>query len=396
MSYAMLSRKNSAGTFANASSRARSSQAHPLDQSRTHPAPSIVTEVLHSPGWPLDSAPREFLEPRLHFDLSRVRIHNDEKAAQSASAIGSLAYAAGDHIVFGRHQYNPHTAAGLGLLTHELGHVAQQSGAAPPEEGKLTVGEPESQAEKNADRISESAAARHNPPHIQSHPTQVMRATRTYALTFDDGPHTAELGKGTNRTEKVLDTLKSKGVKAGFFIQTSVSFRGANPVGRALVARMQKEGHGVGIHTGGAASHKLHTESQKAGRLQGELESAKKYVKEQTGQVPTLVRPPKGRSDADVIKTYAKVGLTKLGWDWDGDLGKSLSLGDLKARVETGITKLDADKWKPSTASKPRFVFLYHDIQQGTADNLEAIIDHIKATTGTVTKKADTAAFAAP
>src|SRR5689334_18385121 len=114
-------------TFARRVYNRKSTPAHAGDMPRRHPAPAIVTEVLHSSGRPLEPAPRQFLESRVHFDLSRVRIHTDEKAAESARAIGSLAYAAGNHVVFGRDTYNPHTSTGLGLLTHELGHVAQQS-----------------------------------------------------------------------------------------------------------------------------------------------------------------------------------------------------------------------------------------------------------------------------
>jgi peptidoglycan/xylan/chitin deacetylase (PgdA/CDA1 family) len=355
-----------------------------------------VNEVLESPGRSLEPAPRDYLASRLHFDLSRVRIHTDEKAAESARTIGSLAYAAGDHIVFARGQYNPHTSAGLGLLAHELGHVAQQSRATPANKGSLAIGGAAGEAEKNADQIAYAAAAGRNLPRVQSHRTQVMRATRTYALTFDDGPHAAELGKGVNLTENVLDTLQAKSVKAGFFIQTGVSYRGANKIGRALVARMQKDGHTVGIHTGGTADHELHTDAEKAGRLAGELESAKKYVKTQTGQTPAYVRPPTGKSDADVLKTYAKAGLTNLLWDVDGDEGKNHSLAELKTRIEKGINALNVGGWKASTAASPKFVFLYHDIQKGTANNLDAIIDHIKATTSKVTKGGDTADFAPP
>jgi peptidoglycan/xylan/chitin deacetylase (PgdA/CDA1 family) len=381
--------------FARSSSHRKSPPARAFDQSLPHSAPAIVNEVLESPGRSLDPAPRAYLGSRLHFDLSRVRIHTDEKAAESAQTIGSLAYAAGDHIVFARGQYNPHTSAGLGLLAHELGHVAQQSGAAPASKGSVAIGDA-AKTEKNADQIAYAAAAGRNLPRIQSHRIQVMRATRTYALTFDDGPHAAELGKGINLTENVLDTLQTKSVKAGFFIQTGVSYRGANKVGRALVARMQKDGHTVGIHTGGTTDHELHTDAEKAGRLAGELESAKKYIKAQTGQTPAFVRPPKGKSDADVLKTYAKAGLTNLLWDVDGDEGKNHSLAELKTRIEKGITTLNAGGWKASTPASPKFIFLYHDIQKGTSNNLDAIIDHIKTTTSKVTKGADTADFAAP
>jgi len=62
-------------------------------------------------------------------DFSRVRIHNDSAAAESARAIDAQAYTVGSHIVFGAGTYKPRTPAGNELLAHELAHVAQQSSA---------------------------------------------------------------------------------------------------------------------------------------------------------------------------------------------------------------------------------------------------------------------------
>lgn len=58
-------------------------------------------------------------------DLSRVRVHTGATAAESAAAIGALAYTAGRDIFFGTGQYSPHTLSGRRLLFHELGHVMQ-------------------------------------------------------------------------------------------------------------------------------------------------------------------------------------------------------------------------------------------------------------------------------
>ncbi|MGH6831563.1 MAG: DUF4157 domain-containing protein, partial [Methyloceanibacter sp.] len=38
-------------------------------------APPLVTEVLRSPGQPLDSATRTFMEPRFGHDFRQVRVH---------------------------------------------------------------------------------------------------------------------------------------------------------------------------------------------------------------------------------------------------------------------------------------------------------------------------------
>lgn len=92
-------------------------------------APPAVHQVLRSPGQPLDPATRSLVEPRLGRDFGDVRVHTDPGAAASAEAIRARAYTSGSHIAFAAGQYAPHTPAGLRLLSHELGHVAQQSGS---------------------------------------------------------------------------------------------------------------------------------------------------------------------------------------------------------------------------------------------------------------------------
>ncbi|HET9364525.1 MAG TPA: DUF4157 domain-containing protein, partial [Candidatus Angelobacter sp.] len=88
-------------------------------------APPIVHEVLRSPGRPLDSATRAFMEPRFGHDFSKVRIHTDAKAAESAEAVGARAYTVGSSVVFGSGQYGPGASDGYSLIAHELSHVAQ-------------------------------------------------------------------------------------------------------------------------------------------------------------------------------------------------------------------------------------------------------------------------------
>jgi hypothetical protein len=91
-------------------------------------APPIVHEVLSTAGQPLDSVSRDFMGPRFGYDFGHVRVHKDQRAAESAEAVGSRAYTVGLHIVFGAHQCAPGSSAGRALLAHELTHVIQQSG----------------------------------------------------------------------------------------------------------------------------------------------------------------------------------------------------------------------------------------------------------------------------
>lgn len=92
-------------------------------------APSIVNDVLHSSGRPLDTSTRAFFEPRFGHDFSNVRIHDDGKAASSANAVSARAYTAGEHIVLGEDQLRLQNDDGRKLLAHELAHTIQQGHA---------------------------------------------------------------------------------------------------------------------------------------------------------------------------------------------------------------------------------------------------------------------------
>lgn len=88
--------------------------------------PPAVTDSLRSPGRPLAPEVRAFMEPRFGCDFSRVRIHADDKAAESARALHARAYTVGHDLVFAAGQYAPDDSAGKVLLAHELTHVVQQ------------------------------------------------------------------------------------------------------------------------------------------------------------------------------------------------------------------------------------------------------------------------------
>jgi Domain of unknown function (DUF4157) len=83
-----------------------------------------------SRGEPLDKATREFFEPRFAMDLSGVRIHTGDAAAEAAQSLGANAFTVKSDIVFDAGQYAPGSPQGRRLLAHELAHVAQQTGAA--------------------------------------------------------------------------------------------------------------------------------------------------------------------------------------------------------------------------------------------------------------------------
>lgn len=117
----------------------RSRSATPLIQHRVWQggdgfmeAPPVVDATLLSSGQPLDRATRGFMESRFGHDFGQVRIHTDSKAAESASAIGALAYTVGRDVVFSAGAYAPHTSEGRKTLAHELAHTVQQSLSSRP------------------------------------------------------------------------------------------------------------------------------------------------------------------------------------------------------------------------------------------------------------------------
>lgn len=362
-------------------------------------APGGVRDLLRSTtGMPLDGAARALMESRFSRDFSRVRVHTGREADASARAVDAEAYTVGQHIVFRDGRYRPSSSDGRGLLAHELAHTVQQGDVAATHR-PLPVSAPGDAGEEAADRAASHAAAAAPPADAGRGAAQIARATRNFFLTFDDGPHAAALCKGTNRTEKVLNTLCTKSVQGGFFVQTAAQdaagakIRGSSAVGKKLITRMSTDGHKVGIHTGGTRDHEAHTAAEAAGRLDPELTAAKAAITTLTGATPTMVRPPFGKFNTAVSATYSKVGLTNVLWDIDGDQGKDLPLADLKARVTSGISSKVAGGWKGTTPLAPDIVVLYHDIKAGSANNVGTLIDFIKTETTRLTGGADSASF---
>jgi Domain of unknown function (DUF4157)/Predicted lipoprotein of unknown function (DUF2380) len=79
-------------------------------------------------GQPMPEETSAFFGMRFGHDFSRVRIHSDGQAAESANSVQARAFTLGNHVVFAAGQYNPHSYQGRSLLAHELTHVIQQEG----------------------------------------------------------------------------------------------------------------------------------------------------------------------------------------------------------------------------------------------------------------------------
>lgn len=93
--------------------------------------PNIAGNIhsIKGQGKPLPASERAFFEPRFGRDFSHVRIHADQRAADTAEAINARAFTLGNNVVFGAGQFVPGSQLSRKLLSHELVHVIQQQGA---------------------------------------------------------------------------------------------------------------------------------------------------------------------------------------------------------------------------------------------------------------------------
>lgn len=121
---------------------------------------------------------------------------------------------------------------------------------------------------------------------------------RIIALTFDDGPHPVW-------TEKLLDGLKERGIKATFFVVGENAERYPE-----LIERMVKEGNQVGNHT---YSHVQLTGCDEQTAVE-EIQKTQDVIYQNTGFYPSYIRPPFGSWDNSLQE---KTSLEAVLWDVD-------------------------------------------------------------------------------
>ena len=85
--------------------------------------------AMRGSGQPLPESVRAFFEPHFGVDFSKVRVHTNTTAQESAKAIQAEAFTVGNNIIFGQGHYTPETYIGRRLFGHELTHVVQQRNA---------------------------------------------------------------------------------------------------------------------------------------------------------------------------------------------------------------------------------------------------------------------------
>ncbi|MEU3233651.1 polysaccharide deacetylase family protein [Nocardiopsis alba] len=167
------------------------------------------------------------------------------------------------------------------------------------------------------------------------------------ALTFDSAPG--------RYTEELLDLLEEEEVPVTFFLLGKSIERYPD-----LVERMVDEGHELANHTW---NHPRLDESDED-EIREELVSTQDAIEEVSGEVPTLMRPPQGRTDDRVAEISAELGLSQILWTVTA---KDYETTDSDLIHERVMDDADQDG-----------IILLHDIYDGTVPAVPGIIADLK------------------
>lgn len=171
-------------------------------------------------------------------------------------------------------------------------------------------------------------------------------------LTFDQGYE-------NGYTEKILDVLKEKKVKATFFLLQDYAEK--NP---ELVKRMIDEGHIVGNHS----VHHYSMPTLGQAECESEIKDFHKYMEENYDYTMTVFRPPMGEFSEFSLGVTANCDYETELWsfayaDWDvnnqPDEGQALE--------------------KLVNAAHPGAIYLLHSVSKTNTDILGDFIDRVRA-----------------
>ncbi|MDF2535630.1 MAG: putative polysaccharide deacetylase [Bacillales bacterium] len=182
----------------------------------------------------------------------------------------------------------------------------------------------------------------------------------TAYLTFDDGPSPI--------TVKVLDELKSHGIKATFFVVgTQVKMY------PEILRRIVSEGHAVGIHTD---THKYENIYANLDSFFNDYDTCFNKIKEITEYPVTVTRFPGGSNSMYnvYVKEQIRSELKRRGftyYDWNVSSGDANSVGITKEQYVNNILN--------GITGKNIGVILAHDApgKTVTADSIGTVIDEL-------------------
>lgn len=181
---------------------------------------------------------------------------------------------------------------------------------------------------------------------------------KTMYLTFDDGP-------SEENTERVLDILKERGIKATFFL-VGENVRKHPDIARRIV----EEGHTIGIH---CDSHDYGKVYKSVDSYIEDFEAAHQTVYEVTGVDVKLFRFPGGSvnsynrkvNDA-IIKEMTERGY--IYYDWNASLEDAVGDAEPEELIANGVD---------TTLGRKKIIMLAHDVVYSTSICLDELLDSL-------------------
>lgn len=197
---------------------------------------------------------------------------------------------------------------------------------------------------KTVDAWNEKAIERIHEKKKEDKEQEDILQEKKIAITFDDGPHPVY-------TEKLLDGLKKRNIKATFFVLGAKAEKYPK-----IIERMQKEGHIIGNHT---YSH-IQLRSNNREKFREELLLTNRVIREITGREAQYVRPPYGTWDK---KLEEELNMFPVLWSVDPN--------DWCTGNADRVTKSIVNKAKENS------IILLHDCYQSSVDAALASIDSL-------------------
>ncbi len=225
------------------------------------------------------------------------------------------------------------------------------------------VNDPDNTRNLPTERIEHSyGVAKNSEPHMNSVGAQNFFQSKKYkAVCYDNKSQekvlylTFDCGWENGMTDKVLDTLKEKGVPAAFFC--TLDHIKSSP---GLIARMINEGHIVGNHS---AKHPNFAEIDRQ-RMADEILECDNYLRTNFGYTSQFFRFPEGCYTESALELVGSMGYTSVFWscayaDWDVNVtkGGDHAFSTVTARLHPGA------------------IILLHSVSPDNAEALGRIID---------------------
>ncbi|MBC7864934.1 MAG: polysaccharide deacetylase family protein, partial [Bacteroidia bacterium] len=169
------------------------------------------------------------------------------------------------------------------------------------------------------------------------------------ALTFDDGPD-------LETTPKILEILRTKNVKATFFVIGKKAEQFPE-----VLKTIDKEGHLIANHS---YQHSYFIGTFGTKKLTEDIEKCSAIIEKIIGKKPLFFRPPFGVTNPRYLRALKKLNLASIGWSGRSfdTVNKSKNL--LVKRVKKSLNTTE--------------ILLFHDTQKVTVEALPEIIEYCK------------------